>query len=318
MQSICQRAVKCALMYLALTVLAPQAGAQYREIGLANFYADYLQGKTTAYGEMYNPSQFTCAHPSHPPGTLLRVTRLDNGATVIVRVNDKGSFAEGFVISLSRIAASAIGIEQAGKTRVQVEIVEQAGDRVASTPYAPASYDMGFSERSPLTIPPAVPLTEKIAEPNAAMPTSRELLPRGWPSETPATRTGEYGPVPATPAAIPVSYDYGVPDVMNERGTAIAAPYTGPVMGRVSRVVQGFGGYGVQTSSFGSFENANRQAAALAAMGVPEVFIVEAKTSGNALVYRIVAGNFQTRIEAERHLIQLRDRHKLAGFIVTL
>jgi rare lipoprotein A len=314
MQSICQWAGKCALMYLALSTLASQAGAQYREIGLASYYADYLQGKTTAYGEIYDGTLFTCAHRSHPPGTFLRVTRLDNGAMVTVRVNDRGSFAEGFVISLSKAAAVAIGLEQAGKTRVQVEPTGQPGSLFSEGLSTPGTYETGLTARSPLVNPVTGPLTEKIGEPHAAMPTSKELIPKSWNSGSHAARMSEYEPVPSTPAGInPV-----VPEHRYDKGPTGPASYAGPATGRVSRILPGSGGYGVQTSSFSSYENAGRQAAALVAMGISEVFILEAKTSGNALVYRIIAGNFQTRIEAERYLDQLRDRYQVSGFIVTL
>lgn len=311
MQSICQWALKCALTYFALSALAPQAGAQYREVGLAGYYADYLQGNKTAYGEIYDGTEFTCAHRFHPPGTLLRVTRMDNGATVTVRVNDRGSFAEGFVINLSKAAALAIGLDQAGKTRVQVE---PAANAVSEGPPAPASYDAGFTERSPYANPATGPLTEKIAEPHAAMPTSKELIPKSWNSGSHAARMSEYASVPSVPAG----YDPSAAGSTQDKGANGPALNAGPAVGRVSRILPGSGAYGVQTSSFSSYENAERQAAALASMGIAEVFIVEAKTSGTGLLYRIVAGNFQTRIEAERYLDQLRSRYQLSGFIVTL
>lgn len=315
MQSIYHWAGKCALMYLALSVLAPQAGAQYREIGLASYYADYLQGKTTAYGETYNLSHFTCAHRSHPPGTLLRVTRLDNGAAVTVRVNDRGSFAEGFVISLSKAAALAIGLDQAGKIRVQVEPTAYSGDAISEV--FPSSDEAGLTARSPSINPPTWVLTEKMGESNAAMPTSKELLPKSLSSGSHAVRMSEYDPVPSIPAPVPTGYDYTAPG-LDDKGAKGSVVYAGSATGKVSRILPGFGGYGVQTSSFSSYENADRQAKALTTMGISEVFILEAKTSGNGLVYRIIAGNFQTRIEAERYLDQLRDRYQVSGFIVTL
>lgn len=302
MKSICQWAGKYALTYFALFALTPQAGAQYREVGLASYYADYLQDSKTAYGEIYDGTQFTCAHRFHPPGTMLRVTRMDSGATVTVRVNDRGSFAEGFVISLSKAAAMAIGLDQVGKTRVQVEL---AGNPIAEVIPAPNPYDKGFTERSPNAYPATGALTEKIGEPHAAVPTSKELIPKSWNAGSHAVRMSEY-------AAVPAGYEPSIPGSTQDKGAAV------PVTGRVSRIRSGSGTYGVQTSSFNNYENAERQAAALASMGIAEVFIVEAQTSGNVPLYRIVAGNFQNRIEAERYLDQLRNRYQLSGFIVTL
>ncbi len=62
------------------------ANGQYSETGWANYYSDYFQGRQTAYGELYDRAQFTCAHRTLGQGTLLRVTRTDNGRSVVVRV----------------------------------------------------------------------------------------------------------------------------------------------------------------------------------------------------------------------------------------
>src|SRR5690606_1622995 len=75
------------------------------ERGVATFYADYLEGQPTAYGEFYHKDEMTAAHRSHPAGTLLKVTRLDNQRSVIVRVNDWGQLCEGCVVSVSKVAA---------------------------------------------------------------------------------------------------------------------------------------------------------------------------------------------------------------------
>jgi len=319
MESIYQWAMKYALMYLALSALAPQAGAQYREIGLAGFYADYLHGKTTAFGEVYDRGQMTCAHRTHPLGTLLRVTRLETGSSVMVRVNDRGVLSEGFVVSLSRAAADAIGLDWSGKTRVQVELAgQEAGNPLSGSFSSPNTYDNGFTARSPQGVSSPNPLVEKIAEPHAAMPTSRELLPKSGAYGPVPAQVSEYSPVPHAPPTTPPGYDGSASGNMPQQYEVLAAKYPQSSRGKVSRVFPGFGGFGVQTASFSNYENADRLASSLIAMGIPEIFILEAKTDDNVPMYRIIAGNFQTRIEAERYLAQLRDSHKLSGFIVTM
>jgi rare lipoprotein A len=93
------------------------------EEGLASFYGRKFHGRRTASGERYDESAMTCAHPSFPFGTRLRVTRLDNGKSVQVRVNDRGPFVSGRVIDLSYAAARALGIVRAGVSEVMVERV---------------------------------------------------------------------------------------------------------------------------------------------------------------------------------------------------
>jgi rare lipoprotein A len=91
------------------------------EEGIAKFYADYLHGRATALGEFYRREELTCAHPAHPKGTLLKVTRLDNGKTVTVRVNDRAAFERPTVIDLSYAAAVALDMLTNGQAWVSVE-----------------------------------------------------------------------------------------------------------------------------------------------------------------------------------------------------
>jgi len=96
---------------------------QKEEYGKAGYYADSLHGRKTASGEKYDKYEFTCAHKTLAFGTKIKVTRLDNKKSVIVRVNDRGPFVEGYVTDLSRAAAEEIGLIKIGVTRVKVEIV---------------------------------------------------------------------------------------------------------------------------------------------------------------------------------------------------
>lgn len=93
---------------------------QDAEIGLASYYADRFQGRRTASGERYDRNTYTAAHRRLPFGTRVRVTRLDNGASVDVRVNDRGPFVAGRVIDLSYAAAKKIGMLRMGVARVRV------------------------------------------------------------------------------------------------------------------------------------------------------------------------------------------------------
>lgn len=99
---------------------AYQAAYNQTQLGYATYYADYLAGQPTAYGETYQPQQLTASHAVLPLGTILRVTRLDNQQSVDVRVNDKAPLCDGCVISLSRAAADQIGLTTVGKARVSV------------------------------------------------------------------------------------------------------------------------------------------------------------------------------------------------------
>ena len=88
-------------------------------IGLASFYA----GVPAAAGSL------TAAHRHLPFGTHVRVTRIDTGKSVVVRINDRGPFVGGRIIDLSRSAAERLGMEGAGVTRVRLEVVADKAAR---------------------------------------------------------------------------------------------------------------------------------------------------------------------------------------------
>jgi rare lipoprotein A len=93
--------------------------------GLASYYADRFHGRTTASGEAFDMNALTAAHRTLPFGTRVRVTRLDNGRDVVVRINDRGPFVEGRIIDLSRRAAQELNMISAGVVRVRVRVIDQ-------------------------------------------------------------------------------------------------------------------------------------------------------------------------------------------------
>jgi len=91
------------------------------ETGLASWYGPKFHGKLTASGEVFNQEKFTAAHPTLPWGSRVKVTNLDNGKSVDVRINDRGPFKRGRIIDVSRAAAKALGMMGRGITTVRVE-----------------------------------------------------------------------------------------------------------------------------------------------------------------------------------------------------
>ena len=91
------------------------------ETGLASWYGPKFHGKLTASGEIFNQENFTAAHRTLPWGSRVKVTNLDNGKSVDVRINDRGPFGKGRIIDLSRAAARALGMVGRGITTVQLE-----------------------------------------------------------------------------------------------------------------------------------------------------------------------------------------------------
>ena len=86
--------------------------------GVASWYGAQFHGRRTSNGEIYDKEKLTCAHRSLPFGTFLLVRNLDNGASVVVRVNDRGPFAKDRVLDLSEAAARLVGMIPTGTARV--------------------------------------------------------------------------------------------------------------------------------------------------------------------------------------------------------
>ena len=91
------------------------------ESGKASYYADKFEGRKTASGATFNQRKLTAAHKTLPFGTKVKVTNLSNGKTVKVKVNDRGPFAEGRIIDLSKKAAEKIKMVNAGVVQVEIK-----------------------------------------------------------------------------------------------------------------------------------------------------------------------------------------------------
>lgn len=97
-------------------------GAMVEE-GIASYYADEFNGRKTSSGEIFDMNALTAAHQTLPFNTRVRVTNLENGKSVIVRINDRGPFKDQRIIDLSLEAARSIGMVGPGTARVRIEII---------------------------------------------------------------------------------------------------------------------------------------------------------------------------------------------------
>ncbi len=100
-----------------------QAQTIDRPEGVASWYGAEFAGRPTANGEIYDPSQMTAAHRTLPFGTFVRVTNIKNGLNAVVRINDRGPFAKGRIIDVSRAAAEVLGMVGSGIAQVRLELI---------------------------------------------------------------------------------------------------------------------------------------------------------------------------------------------------
>lgn len=127
----------------------------FRERGLASWYGTKFNGRATSSGELYDICSFTAAHKTLPLPSYVRVTNLDNGRSLVVRVNDRGPFHPGRVMDLSYAAAVRLGVDRTGTARVELEAVGP-GDSTTGPRQAAVSESAGpVSDKSDSVSRPA-------------------------------------------------------------------------------------------------------------------------------------------------------------------
>ena len=209
----------------------PSIDPDYDETGIASWYGEPFHGRPTATGERYDQNAVSAAHKTLPLPSTVRVTNLENGRVLQVRVNDRGPFVQGRIIDLSRRAAQLLGFETQGIARVRVEVVGIGdGEFVmqASTISHEESGGVSAAPRDQVAVT-ALPPPDG-AGGSAAVAAS---TPTPRPAPVRVAPAGIDGGTPATVTTVPV------------RPTSIF----------------------VQAGSFTNFENANRLRARLSTVG---------------------------------------------------
>jgi rare lipoprotein A len=179
-------------------VYYPKEDTDYRKTGLASWYGDAFHGRLTANGEVYDMTHLTAAHPTMPLPSYARVTNLDNGSSVIVRVNDRGPYSHNRLIDLSKRAAEMLDYTHAGTAKVQVEYVGRAPLDGQDDQYLMASYRPG--NRAP--------------DPSDGMPTGVMIAMNG---PTPTANVG------------PAGFPGQLVDTMSTGSSGLALPALGPI-----------------------------------------------------------------------------------------
>lgn len=299
-------------LIFCFSLLSWAVAAQDEEYGLASYYSDGFQGRSTAYGDTYDKDQLTCAHKRYPYGTMLRVTRLDNKRSVNVKVIDKGPFIKGRVVDLSRRAAEVLGIIDMGPVEVKVERMSGSSSSRAettrvSTPPTPEAVPEAMDEPAPARIvaaereeeeapAPAAP-AEEVAERSPAANTSTEREER-----EPAPRTTTSTVEPSKTRFSPVGDDfspYGLYRITLEKPDEQV-------------------GFGVQVASLSNYENVLKQVADLQAKWFDNVMVSIEPGEGGKNTYKVILGPFEDNRSAQRYQQDLQRRYKIRGFVVNL
>jgi rare lipoprotein A len=145
----------------------PKADMDYDETGIASWYGPGFHGQYTANGEIYDQNGLTAAHKTLPLPSMVRVTNLDNGRSIVVRVNDRGPFVNGRIIDLTRRDAQLLGFIDQGTAKVRVQVLKdesqllaakassQGGDGIGPKPIAAPSGTVAATPLPPIGKAPA-------------------------------------------------------------------------------------------------------------------------------------------------------------------
>lgn len=112
-------------------VYTPQEDYSYDETGIASWYGSDFHNQKTANGEIFNKNELTAAHKTLPMPSLARVTNLENGRAIVVRINDRGPFAYSRIIDLSQRSAQLLGFERQGTAKVRVQVLADESKAIA-------------------------------------------------------------------------------------------------------------------------------------------------------------------------------------------
>lgn len=339
---------KCSVMkqkftsaFLFLLILSIPSFAQSIvntvEAGTALYYADYLDGRRTASGEVFSQAEMTCSHKTHPFGTWLRVSRMDNQKSVTVRVNDRGPFCEGCVVDLSKAAAIQIDLLKSGKAEVKVEVLgytqPSLNQPIASNQLTarggnvvPSQVPQSFStinrnipnayDQTASTTSTATGTTGGLSswEQELLAKSSAQMRPRTYSYSSPNTLTARS---PANTSAVNARTSSWTPTEAI-KGTSSNVPADIPTSFETITPKGASTGYGVQVASYTNYDNADKRQRTVYSQGVTNVFITTGRSRNGDQVYRVMVGPFNDQQTATISLSQLKRTYQLDGFVVDL
>ena len=216
----------------------PKEDFSYDETGIASWYGPGFHSKRTANGETYDQNDLTAAHRTLPMPSFVRVSNLENGRSLILRINDRGPFARGRIIDVSKRAAQLLDMQKQGTARVRVQVLEKESRAVAARYRAGQPLAKG---ESPITVA-GLPKPEVQAE---------SLPPPPGSTSAPASQTQ----APPSQVAANQTYVFARADTPE------------PVLGQLETKPVSTTRLFVQAGAFAYYENANRVAAVLSKMG---------------------------------------------------
>ncbi|HYQ25011.1 septal ring lytic transglycosylase RlpA family protein [Stenotrophomonas sp.] len=289
----------------------------YVERGTASYYGAKFHGRLTSNREVYDMYQFTAAHKTLPLPSFARVTNLDNGESVIVRVNDRGPFHDGRVVDLSYAAAVRLGITQRGTGNVEVRALQPGESNLLAQKPSRRERRAADAAAAATTVAAARPAP---TIPRAAAPSDIDRLVQRLPADGAPAR-GQPATTQAASSALPeVAVSSLPPSAAPSRSAAAplavaaatpratttpvrSAPVAAAPAPTLSQQV--VGAVMVQVASFSSRDNATRAMGQLNAAGIVGATISDIAAGGRTL--------FRLRVPASDHASAAELVGRIAG-----
>jgi rare lipoprotein A len=249
----------------------PQVDYSYNQTGIASWYGPGFHTKVTANGEAYNENELTAAHQTLPMPSLVRVTNLENGRSIVVRINDRGPFVPGRIIDMSRRGAQLLGFDQKGTAKVRVEVLAEESRAIAAAAMnASGTQVAGSPDGGP--VPQAAPRPTVTVE-GAPLPPPK--------------------PAPSRTVASPVT----VAGSTTDDGRFMPAPVVEqkPLPPGPQRIY-------VQAGSFTIYDNANKLRARLNSISPTNI---SSAMVGDTQFFRVRVGPFESVDRADQVLSQV-------------
>jgi len=296
----------------------------FDETGEAVYYADYFEGSPTALGETYHHHLMTAAHAKLPLGTIVKVTRLDNGLVTTVRINDRGAYCDNCVIDLSRAAAQQIDLIRVGRARVALTVLGFSN----TNPPTPNGYDPPAVSANLTARRPEASQTYEISSGN---PYNHQAAVSGMTAKSGDANAGMNGralreyQVQYTPEDYSNTIPVREPQQYAARGTTTArtpaAATTQPAVttrGQVNILNQRLTGYAIQLGSYSKMANAERHVMALQEKGFNSLFVMPQQKADGTSINRVIVAPFQSIRQAEDYLADLRQYQQMEGLIISM
>lgn len=294
--------------------------AQEEEFGLASYYSDLFHGKPTASGEEYDKNKFTCAHKTHPFGTLLRITRLDNNKSVQVRVTDRGPFISGRVVEISKAAAESIGLVADGSARVKVEVASEAkpAETVVEAPKTVEEKPKVVEERPK-------PAEKEVAVAKEAVKTAPKEE-KAKPKEEATTRAKDVAKDEKQVAVNqkPAAKETKKVAKVEAKGSASksslvkGSQYEQFDLFEIELKKPEKKGFGVQVAVLTTQDALFKKIADLQEDWFDSILVSVQKGPKGEVLYKVILGAFDTEKEAASYKSSLKKNKKMEGFVVDL